>query len=205
MSVPVAPFIRTPGTVHLVTSAKAPSPLQSHGALRLGHWCSRDKHTSLTHVHKHRGRAAQAGRVFPFPSKKQWRLLESSVCYHLNLNTVVTCWNCLTGKLRPVPEWRCWLRACRDPRLSRRAAHGCPHSPSALLQASFPANLQLVLVLRPTGFFQRTLCDLAFKFNRDDFKMKVPVSTLLPLRRQNGPDCMCDHGRAQGMAAVLSH
>lgn len=46
-------------------------------------------------------------------------------------------------------------------------------------QASFPANLQLVLVLRPAGFFQRTLSELAFRFNRDDFKMKVPVSTHL--------------------------
>ncbi|TKC45326.1 hypothetical protein EI555_001080 [Monodon monoceros] len=53
-----------------------------------------------------------------------------------------------------------------------RAAALCP------LQASFPANLQLVLVLRPTGFFQRTLSDLAFRFNRDDFKMKVPVIML---------------------------
>lgn len=50
---------------------------------------------------------------------------------------------------------------------------------SVSLQASFPANLQLVLVLRPTGFFQRTLSDLAFRFNRDDFKMKVPVSAYL--------------------------
>lgn len=49
-------------------------------------------------------------------------------------------------------------------------------APSSVLQASFPANLQLVLVLRPTGFFQRTLSDIAFKFNRDEFKMKVPVS-----------------------------
>lgn len=63
-------------------------------------------------------------------------------------------------------------QAREDPGLSCTSAHG----PSVLLQASFPANLQLVLVLRPTGFFQRTLSDLAFKFNRDDFKMKVPVS-----------------------------
>ncbi|XP_027632011.1 guanine nucleotide exchange factor DBS isoform X2 [Tupaia chinensis] len=46
------------------------------------------------------------------------------------------------------------------------------------IAASFPANLQLVLVLRPTGFFQRTLSDIAFKFHRDDFKMKVPVIML---------------------------
>ncbi|KAF7478120.1 Hypothetical predicted protein [Marmota monax] len=46
------------------------------------------------------------------------------------------------------------------------------------IAASFPANLQLVLVLRPTGFFQRTLSEIAFKFNRDDFKMKVPQGRL---------------------------
>uniref|UniRef100_A0A8C3WDF9 MCF.2 cell line derived transforming sequence like n=1 Tax=Catagonus wagneri TaxID=51154 RepID=A0A8C3WDF9_9CETA len=46
------------------------------------------------------------------------------------------------------------------------------------IATSFPANLQLVLVLRPTGFFQRTLSGLAFRFNRDDFKMKVPVVML---------------------------
>ncbi|XP_031790845.1 guanine nucleotide exchange factor DBS-like [Piliocolobus tephrosceles] len=62
------------------------------------------------------------------------------------------------------------------------------------IAASFPANLQLVLVLRPTGFFQRTLSDIAFKFNRDDFKMKVPVSSAVPpappiLREQNGTNC----------------
>uniref|UniRef100_A0A8C0G3R5 MCF.2 cell line derived transforming sequence like n=1 Tax=Chelonoidis abingdonii TaxID=106734 RepID=A0A8C0G3R5_CHEAB len=44
--------------------------------------------------------------------------------------------------------------------------------------ASFPGNLQLVLVLRPTGFIHRTLSDLAFKFNRDEFKMKVPIIML---------------------------
>ncbi|KAL4691090.1 hypothetical protein H8959_014051 [Pygathrix nigripes] len=31
------------------------------------------------------------------------------------------------------------------------------------IAASFPANLQLVLVLRPTGFFQRTLSDIRFQ------------------------------------------
>ena len=47
------------------------------------------------------------------------------------------------------------------------------------MQASFPGNLQLVLVLRPTGFFHRALSDIAFKFNKDEFKMKVPVSNPL--------------------------
>lgn len=42
-------------------------------------------------------------------------------------------------------------------------------------QGSFPGNLHLVLVLRPTTLFQRTLSDFLFKFNRDEFKMKVPT------------------------------
>uniref|UniRef100_H3A2Q7 MCF.2 cell line derived transforming sequence like n=1 Tax=Latimeria chalumnae TaxID=7897 RepID=H3A2Q7_LATCH len=46
------------------------------------------------------------------------------------------------------------------------------------ITGSFPGNLQLILVLRPTGLFQRTLSDIAFKFNRDDFKMKVPIIML---------------------------
>uniref|UniRef100_A0A8C7WBF6 MCF.2 cell line derived transforming sequence like n=1 Tax=Oncorhynchus mykiss TaxID=8022 RepID=A0A8C7WBF6_ONCMY len=46
------------------------------------------------------------------------------------------------------------------------------------IAGSFPGNLQLVLVLRPTTLFQRTLSDILFKFNRDEFKMKVPVIML---------------------------
>uniref|UniRef100_A0A8C2UPS7 Guanine nucleotide exchange factor DBS n=1 Tax=Chinchilla lanigera TaxID=34839 RepID=A0A8C2UPS7_CHILA len=54
------------------------------------------------------------------------------------------------------------------------------------IAASFPANLQLVLVLRPTGFFQRTLSDIAFRFHRDDFKMKVPVIMLSSVPELHG-------------------
>ncbi|KAF2985782.1 hypothetical protein EK904_009366 [Melospiza melodia maxima] len=46
------------------------------------------------------------------------------------------------------------------------------------LEASFPGNLQLVLVLRPTGFFHRALSDIAFRFNKDELKMKVPIIML---------------------------
>lgn len=42
-------------------------------------------------------------------------------------------------------------------------------------QGSFPGNLQLVLVLRPNTLLQRALSDILFKFNKDEFKMKVPV------------------------------
>uniref|UniRef100_A0A665UY85 Mcf.2 cell line derived transforming sequence-like b n=1 Tax=Echeneis naucrates TaxID=173247 RepID=A0A665UY85_ECHNA len=45
-------------------------------------------------------------------------------------------------------------------------------------QGSFPGNLQLVLVLRPTTFLQRTVSDILFKLNKDEFKMKVPVIML---------------------------
>lgn len=48
-------------------------------------------------------------------------------------------------------------------------------------QGSFPGNLQLVLVLRPTTLLQRTLSDILFKFNKDEFKMKVPVRN--PLKK----------------------
>lgn len=40
-------------------------------------------------------------------------------------------------------------------------------------QGTFPGNLHLVLVLRPSTLFQRALSDFLFKFNKDEFKMKV--------------------------------
>ncbi|XP_051782278.1 guanine nucleotide exchange factor DBS isoform X5 [Erpetoichthys calabaricus] len=46
------------------------------------------------------------------------------------------------------------------------------------IAGSFPGNLQLVLVLRPTSFLQRALSDIVFKFNKDEFKMKVPIIML---------------------------
>ncbi|XP_029385673.1 guanine nucleotide exchange factor DBS isoform X3 [Echeneis naucrates] len=46
------------------------------------------------------------------------------------------------------------------------------------IAGSFPGNLQLVLVLRPTTFLQRTVSDILFKLNKDEFKMKVPVIML---------------------------
>ncbi|XP_074863606.1 proto-oncogene DBL isoform X2 [Carettochelys insculpta] len=44
--------------------------------------------------------------------------------------------------------------------------------------ASFPGNLQLVMVLRPTGFFQRTFTDIGFRFSQEDFLLKLPVVML---------------------------
>ncbi|XP_045144302.1 proto-oncogene DBL [Echinops telfairi] len=43
---------------------------------------------------------------------------------------------------------------------------------------SFPGNLHLILVLRPTGFLQRTFTGIGFRFNQDDFMMKLPVVVL---------------------------
>ncbi|XP_058505226.1 proto-oncogene DBL isoform X5 [Solea solea] len=44
--------------------------------------------------------------------------------------------------------------------------------------ASFPGNLHLVLVLRPTSFFHRTVTDLGFRFSQEDFMLKMPVVML---------------------------
>ncbi|KFZ68190.1 Proto-oncogene DBL, partial [Podiceps cristatus] len=43
---------------------------------------------------------------------------------------------------------------------------------------SFPGNLHLVMVLRPTGFFQRTFTDIGFRFSQEDFLLKLPVVML---------------------------
>lgn len=48
----------------------------------------------------------------------------------------------------------------------------------ASAQGTFPGNLQLVLVLRPSRFFQKAIADIGIKLHKDDFKMKVPVSML---------------------------
>ncbi|XP_062855893.1 proto-oncogene DBL [Trichomycterus rosablanca] len=48
----------------------------------------------------------------------------------------------------------------------------------ARIAASFPGNLHMVLVLRPTSFFQRTVTDLGFRFSQEDFMLKLPVVML---------------------------
>ncbi|XP_062982230.1 guanine nucleotide exchange factor DBS isoform X3 [Elgaria multicarinata webbii] len=53
------------------------------------------------------------------------------------------------------------------------------------IAASFPGNLQLVLVLRPTGFLHRTLFDITLRFRRDDYKMKLPIIMLSSLTELN--------------------
>ncbi|TNN68525.1 Proto-oncogene DBL [Liparis tanakae] len=45
-------------------------------------------------------------------------------------------------------------------------------------EASFPGNLHLVLVLRPTSFFHRTVTDIGFRFSQEDFMLKMPVVML---------------------------
>lgn len=55
-----------------------------------------------------------------------------------------------------------------------------------LFKASFPGNLHLVLVLRPTSFFHRTVTDIGFRFSQEDFMLKMPVRQL-PLSYQTCP------------------
>uniref|UniRef100_A0A3Q1NGV5 MCF.2 cell line derived transforming sequence n=1 Tax=Bos taurus TaxID=9913 RepID=A0A3Q1NGV5_BOVIN len=49
---------------------------------------------------------------------------------------------------------------------------------SRMLCSSFPGNLHLVLVLRPTSFLQRTFTDIGFRFSQEDFMLKLPVVML---------------------------
>ncbi|XP_048460265.1 guanine nucleotide exchange factor DBS [Rhincodon typus] len=46
------------------------------------------------------------------------------------------------------------------------------------IAGSFPGNLQLIFVLRPSRFIQRTIADIGIRLQRDDFKMKVPIIML---------------------------
>lgn len=48
-------------------------------------------------------------------------------------------------------------------------------APRPHYKASFPGNLHLVLVLRPTSFFHRTVTDIGFRFSQEDFMLKMPV------------------------------
>uniref|UniRef100_A0A8C1T396 MCF.2 cell line derived transforming sequence a n=1 Tax=Cyprinus carpio TaxID=7962 RepID=A0A8C1T396_CYPCA len=59
-----------------------------------------------------------------------------------------------------------------------RSVSNTSASPSHCIAASFPGNLHLVLVLRPTSFFQRTVTDLGFRFSQEDFMLKMPVVML---------------------------
>ncbi|EPY78815.1 hypothetical protein CB1_001005003 [Camelus ferus] len=46
------------------------------------------------------------------------------------------------------------------------------------IKVAFPGNLQLIFILRPSCFIQRTFTDIGIKFYRDEFKMKVPIIML---------------------------
>ncbi|XP_034737372.1 guanine nucleotide exchange factor DBS isoform X1 [Etheostoma cragini] len=54
------------------------------------------------------------------------------------------------------------------------------------IAGAFPGNLQLVLVLRPSRFFQRAIADIGIKLHKDDFKMKVPIVMLNSLLDLHG-------------------
>uniref|UniRef100_A0A3B1KKC4 MCF.2 cell line derived transforming sequence-like 2 n=1 Tax=Astyanax mexicanus TaxID=7994 RepID=A0A3B1KKC4_ASTMX len=56
----------------------------------------------------------------------------------------------------------------------------------ARIAGAFPGNLQLVLVLRPSRFFQRAIADIGIRLHRDDFKMKVPIVMLNSLSDLHG-------------------
>ncbi|XP_059247436.1 probable guanine nucleotide exchange factor MCF2L2 isoform X2 [Mustela nigripes] len=46
------------------------------------------------------------------------------------------------------------------------------------IAVAFPGNLQLIFILRPSRFIQRTFTDIGIKYFREEFKMKVPIVML---------------------------
>uniref|UniRef100_G1PVW7 MCF.2 cell line derived transforming sequence-like 2 n=1 Tax=Myotis lucifugus TaxID=59463 RepID=G1PVW7_MYOLU len=46
------------------------------------------------------------------------------------------------------------------------------------IAVAFPGNLQLIFILRPSRFIQRTVTDIGIKYYQDEFKMKVPIVML---------------------------
>ncbi|XP_051532048.1 guanine nucleotide exchange factor DBS-like isoform X2 [Myxocyprinus asiaticus] len=54
------------------------------------------------------------------------------------------------------------------------------------ITGSFPGNLQLVLVLKPSRLFQRAIADVSMRLHRDDFKLKVPIVMLNSLSDLHG-------------------
>ncbi|XP_073772497.1 guanine nucleotide exchange factor DBS isoform X7 [Danio rerio] len=56
----------------------------------------------------------------------------------------------------------------------------------ARIAGSFPGNLQLVLVLKPSRFLQRAIADVSMRLHRDDFKLKVPIVMLNSLSDLHG-------------------
>ncbi|XP_052466007.1 guanine nucleotide exchange factor DBS-like isoform X1 [Carassius gibelio] len=56
----------------------------------------------------------------------------------------------------------------------------------ARIAGSFPGNLQLVLVLKPSRLLQRAIADVSMRLHRDDFKLKVPIVMLNSLSDLHG-------------------
>jgi len=62
----------------------------------------------------------------------------------------------------------------------------------------FPGLVQQVLVLRPTGFLQKTYTDMAYKRVKDDFKFKVGISPILSLSQFDNTN-VSEHDLSHGM------
>ncbi|XP_029355490.1 guanine nucleotide exchange factor DBS isoform X3 [Echeneis naucrates] len=48
------------------------------------------------------------------------------------------------------------------------------------IAGAFPGNLRLVLVLKPSKFFQRAIAEVGIKLHKDEFKMKIVMLNSLP-------------------------
>ncbi|NXC50445.1 MCF2L factor, partial [Penelope pileata] len=73
------------------------------------------------------------------------------------------------------------------------------------IAGAFPGNLQLVFVLRPSRFIQRTIADIGIKLYRDDFKMKVPIIMLNSVSDLHGYIDKCQLTRELGGTLEYGH
>uniref|UniRef100_A0A669QFI9 MCF.2 cell line derived transforming sequence-like 2 n=1 Tax=Phasianus colchicus TaxID=9054 RepID=A0A669QFI9_PHACC len=73
------------------------------------------------------------------------------------------------------------------------------------IAVTFPGNLQLVFVLRPSRFIQRAIADIGIKLYRDDFKMKVPIIMLNSVSDLHGYIDKCQLTRELGGTLEYGH
>ncbi|XP_053130406.1 proto-oncogene DBL isoform X3 [Hemicordylus capensis] len=112
------------------------------------------------------GRGKENGWIITFPENSQFNNVPEEV-----VTKVLTYLTWLPSQCEPDTKFILILDRRLDTWTSVKMA-------LQKIAASFPGNLHLVMVLRPTGFFQRTFTDIGFRFSQEDFLLKLPVVML---------------------------
>ncbi|MBN3297508.1 MCF2 protein, partial [Amia calva] len=113
-----------------------------------------------------RGRGEQSSVIITFPECSSFSEVPEGA-----LTNILTYLTLIPRKRQPEVKFIVILDRRLDSWVSIKTA-------LSRIAASFPGNLHLVLVLRPTSFFQRTVTDIGFRFSQEDFMLKMPVVML---------------------------